>query len=284
MRYGFVMPSGDARTAAAMAQAVEAAGWDGFFVWEPVWGVDAWVCLTAAAMRTERIRLGTLLSPISRMRPWDLAGKAATLDNLSGGRVILSVGLGATDTGFAEFGEVTDRKTRAELMDEGLDIMTGLWQGQPFSYDGKHYAIRPTTFNVPPPPVQQPRIPIWVVGAWPRPKSMARVLKYDGILPTAIDANGARNANVDEVREIAKFVAERRPAGTPFDIVVEGVTPADDPARAADIVAPWADAGATWWIEALWTAPSGAEGVALIRDRIAAGPPFQHLPKSPGAL
>ncbi len=273
MRYGFVMPSGDARTAAEMAAAVEAAGWDGFFVWEPVWGIDAWVCLTAAAMRTERIRLGTLLSPVSRMRPWDLAGKAATLDNLSGGRVILSVGLGATDTGFAEFGEVTDRKTRAELMDEGLDIMSGLWRGQPFSYEGKHYTVRPTTFNVPPPPVQQPRIPIWVVGAWPRPKSMARVLKYDGILPTVMDANGPRQANLDEVREIAKFVAFRRPPGIPFDIVVEGVTPADDPAQAADIVAPWADAGATWWIEALWTAPSGEEGAEMIRRRIAAGPP-----------
>ncbi|MFN8485596.1 MAG: LLM class flavin-dependent oxidoreductase [Anaerolineae bacterium] len=273
MRYGFVMPNGDARRAADLAEAAEAAGWDGFFVWEPVWGVDAWVCLTAAAMRTARIRLGTLLSPLSRMRPWDLAGKAATLDNLSGGRVILSVGLGAPDTGFAEFGEVTDRTTRAELLDEGLDIMTGLWRGQPFSYQGRHYTIRPTTFNVPPPTVQQPRIPIWVVGAWPRPKSMARALRYDGILPTAIDANGARNANVDEVREIAAHVAAHRPAGEPFDIVVEGTTVAADPTQAAATVAPWAAAGATWWIEALWTAPADAEGDALVRGRIAAGPP-----------
>ncbi|MFN8473639.1 MAG: LLM class flavin-dependent oxidoreductase [Anaerolineae bacterium] len=273
MRYGFVMPSGDARRAAELAQAAEAAGWDGFFVWEPVWGVDAWVCLTAAAMRTERIRLGTLLSPISRMRPWDLAGKAATLDNLSGGRVILSIGLGAPDTGFAEFGEVTDRKTRAELMDEGLDIMTGLWRGQPFSYEGKHYTIQPTTFNVPPPPAQQPRIPIWVVGAWPRPRSMARVLKYDGILPTAVDAGGARNANLDEVREIAAYVAAHRPAGEPFDIVVEGTTPADDAAQAAAMVTPWAEEGATWWIEALWTAPADAEGNAMVRRRVDAGPP-----------
>ncbi len=119
MRYGFVLPNGDARVAAELAEVADRAGWDGFFVWEPVWGVDAWVSLTAAAMRTARIKLGTMLSPISRMRPWELAGKATTLDQLSGGRVILSVGLGAVDTGFAEFGEVTDRKTRAELMDEG---------------------------------------------------------------------------------------------------------------------------------------------------------------------
>src|SRR5215216_5126040 len=139
MQYGFVLPAGDARTAAEYARAAEQAGWDGFFVWEPVWGIDAWVSLTAAAMRTERIRLGTMLTPLSRMRPWKLASETATLDRLSNGRVILAVGLGAIDTGFAEFGEVTDRKTRAELLDEGLEILTGLWQGQPFSYDGKHY-------------------------------------------------------------------------------------------------------------------------------------------------
>src|SRR3990170_7309078 len=105
MKYGFVLPFGDARQAADLAAAAEQAGWDGFFVWEPVWGIDAWVCLTAAAMRTERIKLGTMLTPPSRMRPWKLASEAATLDNLSNGRVILAVGLGAVDTGFAEFGE-----------------------------------------------------------------------------------------------------------------------------------------------------------------------------------
>src|ERR671926_142111 len=133
MRYGFVFPRGDARTAADFAHEAEQAGWDGFFVWEPVWGIDAWVSLTAAAMRTDRIRLGTLLTPLSRMRPWKLASETATLDNLSNGRVILSVGLGAVDTGFEAFGEVTDRKTRAELLDEGLDILTGLWRRQPFT-------------------------------------------------------------------------------------------------------------------------------------------------------
>jgi len=104
MKYGFVFPGGDAPTAVEFAQEVEAAEWDGFFVWEPVWGVDSWVTLAAAAMRTKRIRLGTLLTPVSRRRPWKLAGETATLDHLSGGRVILSVGLGALDTGFEQFG------------------------------------------------------------------------------------------------------------------------------------------------------------------------------------
>jgi alkanesulfonate monooxygenase SsuD/methylene tetrahydromethanopterin reductase-like flavin-dependent oxidoreductase (luciferase family) len=126
VKYGFVLPYGDARTAADLAYEAEAAGWDGFFVWEPVWGHDAWILLTAAAMRTERIKLGTMLTPLSRMRPWKLASEAATLDNLSNGRVILTVGLGYVPSGFEAFGEVTDRKTRAELLDEGLNIITGL--------------------------------------------------------------------------------------------------------------------------------------------------------------
>src|SRR5438093_1093575 len=114
MQYGFVFPFQDARLAAEFARDAEAAGWDGIFVWEPVWGIDAWMQLTAAAMTTQRIRLGTMITPLSRMRPWELASKTVTLDRISNGRTILAVGLGAVDTGFAQVGEVTERKTRAE--------------------------------------------------------------------------------------------------------------------------------------------------------------------------
>ncbi len=273
MKYGFVLPHGDARTAAELAQTAEHAGWDGFFVWEPVWGIDAWVSLTAAAMRTERIRLGTMLSPMSRMRPWKLAGEAATLDNLSGGRVIISVGLGAIDTGFAAFGEETDRRTRAELLDEGLEIMTGLWQGQPFSYEGQHYHIEPTDFMPPPPPVQQPRIPIWVVGAWPRPKSMRRALKYDGLLPMVFDAEGRpKQAAPADVIQMRATIAVNREASTPFDIVVEGVTPSDAPEKASAIIGEWAEAGATWWIESMW-GENSMPTLDAVRQRVAQGPP-----------
>ena len=274
MRYGFVFPGGDARTAAELAREAERAGWDGFFVWEPVWGVDAWVSLTAAAMLTERIRLGTLLTPLSRMRPWKLASETATLDQLSNGRVILSVGLGATDTGFEAFGEVTDRKVRAELLDEGLDILTGLWRGQPFSYDGKHYTIRPTSFNPPPPPVQQPRIPIWVVGAWPRPRSLRRVLRYDGLLPTVAGEDGqGRQITPDDIRAMKTFVEVNRAETTPFDIIMEGETPGDDRERSAAIVRQWADAGVTWWIEAMWSANDKPDGMQAVRQRVQQGPP-----------
>lgn len=152
MKYGFVFPRGDARTAAEFAYQAEVSGWDGFFVWEPIWGIDAWASLAAATMLTERIRLGTMLSPISRMRPWKLASETATLDRLSNGRLILSVGLGAIDTGFNDFGEITDRKIRAELMDEGLEILTRLWNGKPFRRAGKHYKVEITEKGFNPPP------------------------------------------------------------------------------------------------------------------------------------
>lgn len=270
MQYGFVLPFGDARIAVEMAAAAEAAGWDGFFVWEPVWGVDAWVSLTAAAMRTERIRLGTMITPLSRMRPWKLASETATLDNLSNGRVILSVGLGALDTGFEAFGEVTDRKTRAELLDEGLEIVTGLWRGQPFLFDGKHYHIKESTFYPPPPPLQQPRIPIWVVGAWPRPRSMQRPMRYDGLLPAKMNASGSfETVTPADVAAMKAYITERRSAATPFDIVVEGKTPGDDRSAAAEQVRPYAQAGATWWLEAMW----GVESLGPVEDRIRQGPP-----------
>jgi alkanesulfonate monooxygenase SsuD/methylene tetrahydromethanopterin reductase-like flavin-dependent oxidoreductase (luciferase family) len=274
LQYGFVFPFADARLAAEFAHDAEQAGWDGFFVWEPVWGIDAWMQLTAAAMRTERIRLGTMITPLSRMRPWEMAGKTVTLDQLSNGRTILAVGLGAVDTGFAQVGEVTERKTRAELLDEGLDIVTGLWHGQPFAYAGKHYRLEPISFPAPPPPVQQPRIPIWVVGAWPRAKSMRRALRYDGLLPNVLTKSGKhRKLRPADVRAIKAYVKANRTEQTPFDIVVEGTTPGANGKQAATEVRKWTHAGATWWLEALWDANGKDGGEARVHKRITQGPP-----------
>ncbi len=271
MRFGFVLPGGDAAAVAEAAAAAESAGWDGIFVWEPVWGIDAWVALTAAAMRTERIRLGTMLTPLSRMRPWKLAGETATLDNLSGGRVILAVGLGAPSAGFEQFGEETDLRTRAELLDEGLEILTGLWRGLPFRFEGKHYRVdapdMPT--GAPPPPRQQPRIPIWVVGAWRRPKSMRRALRYEGIIPQVIGSDGDHEAvTPDVIRDVAAQLGRERPDAPGYDIVVEGAT---DPALGADRerIREWAEAGATWWTESMW---DGGDDPEAVMRRIEAGP------------
>lgn len=274
MNYGFILPGGDARDAADLARVAEEAGWDGFFVWEPVWGVDAWVSLTAAAMVTERIKLGTMLTPLSRMRPWKLASETATLDRLSGGRVILAVGLGAIDSGFAAFGEETDRKVRAELLDEGLEILTALWQGQPITYTGKHYQITPTPFRAAPPPAQPAGIPIWVVGAWPREKSMRRVVKYDGLLPGVFDPDGSqRSPTPAELAEITAYIAAHRTKDGPFDIIMEGETPGDDPAAAEAAIRPWIGTAVTWWLEGMWSQVDAPDGLSAVRRRLDLGPP-----------
>jgi alkanesulfonate monooxygenase SsuD/methylene tetrahydromethanopterin reductase-like flavin-dependent oxidoreductase (luciferase family) len=264
MRYGFVIPWADADAVGDLAAAAEEAGWDGIFVWEPVWGVDAWISLGVAAVRTSRVKLGTLLTPPSRRRPAELASQVATVDRLSGGRVILSVGLGAVDSGFDAFGEECDKRVRAELMDECLDVVTGLWAGQPFSYEGKHYRIAPTTFPTIGNTVQQPRPPIWCVGVLNRRKTMERALRWDGLLPQVIvDGNGEQAS----LEAVAKVRAEVDATGArPYDIVIEGNGSQHSPAA-------WADAGATWWIESMWDAVGQAEPALAILDRLRDGPP-----------
>ena len=274
MRYGFIVPKGDPRTVADLAREAEEAGWDGVFYWDGICvgemeTYDPWVVMAAMAMRTERVRLGAMLTPPARRRPWKLAREAATLDRLSDGRLVLPVGLGAVDDGgFGKVGEPTDRKTRAELLDEGLEILTGLWSGEPFSYEGEHYRLEEMTFL--PPPVQRPRVPIWVVGAWPSKKSMSRALRYDGLLAYTT----RREVTPEDIREMKDYVEENRGADTAFDIVWEGQTPDDDPGRAAEVVRPFAEAGATWWIESPWLPPNEPED---LRRRIEAGPPCVEL-------
>jgi alkanesulfonate monooxygenase SsuD/methylene tetrahydromethanopterin reductase-like flavin-dependent oxidoreductase (luciferase family) len=194
--------------------------------------------------------------------------------------VILSVGLGAVDTGFANFGEVTDLKKRAELLDEGLDIFFGLWKGQPFSYRGTHYTLRETNFYPPSPPLQQasrpgqPRIPVWVVGVWPKMKSMRRVARCDGLIPSAADVQGQMGQPAPDVlRAMVDWLCENRAGAAPFDVIVEGITPGDDASKAADLVRPYAEAGATWWIEAMWGAMDQPDGAEQVFARIRQGPP-----------
>lgn len=265
MQFGFVVPWGDAADVGELAATAEAAGWDALFVWEGLYGVDAWVSLAIAATRTSTIRLGTMLTPVSRRKPWELAGQVATVDRLSGGRVILTVGLGAIDSGFDAFGEITDRRERAELLDEGLEVMEGLWNGQPFRYDGTHYRLAPTDFPAIGHTVQRPRPPIWCVGALGRPKSMARAVRLDGLVPQVLGAQGARQATLDELG--AALVGVRAAVGErPFEVVVEGNDAEHSPAA-------WADAGATWWVESMWGAMSEADPVGAAMDRLRQGPP-----------
>jgi alkanesulfonate monooxygenase SsuD/methylene tetrahydromethanopterin reductase-like flavin-dependent oxidoreductase (luciferase family) len=268
VNYGFIVTGGDPRTVAELAREAEEAGWDGVFYWDGISlgameTYDPWVVMAAMAMRTERVRIGAMLTPPARRRPWKLARETMTLDHLSGGRLVLPVGLGAVDDGgFGKVGEPTDRKVRARLLDESLEILTGLWSGEPFSYEGEHYRLEEMTFL--PRPVQRPRIPIWVVGAWPRKKSMDRALRYDGVL--AYTTRG--EVTPEDIREIKRYVEESREGESPFDIVWEGETPGDDPGLAASIVGPFAEAGVTWWIESPWSLAGEA-----LRVRIEQGPP-----------
>jgi alkanesulfonate monooxygenase SsuD/methylene tetrahydromethanopterin reductase-like flavin-dependent oxidoreductase (luciferase family) len=261
MRFGFVIPWADADEVGDLAAAAEESGWDGIFVWEPVWGVDAWISLAVAAVRTSRIRLGTLLTPPSRRRPAELASQVATVDRLSGGRVTLSVGLGALDSGFEAFGEQCDKRVRAELMDECLDIVTGLWAGQPFAYAGKHYTISPTTFPTIGSTVQQPHPPIWCVGVLNRPRTMIRALRWNGLLPQVMVDGKGESASLEAVAKVRAEIGDR-----PYDIVIEGNGSEHSPAA-------WADAGATWWIESMWDAMGRAEPVLVALDRLRDGPP-----------
>ncbi len=273
MQYGITLPTSvDARTLAELAHEAEEIGWDGIFYWDIIWGNDPWVALAAVAMRTERIRMGTMLTPLSRRRPWKLASEAVTLDHLSNGRLILPVGLGAPETGFDKVGEEVDRKKRAKMLDEGLDILNGLWSGQPFSYNGEHFHVEDVTFS--PTPVQSPRIPIWVVGAWPRMKSMQRVLRYDGVIPTKKNADGSFDELTPaDLSAMKAFIDEQRSLTTPFDIVMEGETPGDDAEKGTAIVRPLMEAGLTWWLEAVWGSPEKQGGLEGMRKRIRQGPP-----------
>ena len=279
MRYAITLPNMnyDAQVIADLAVDAEEAGWDGAFVWDCInmgnsSAHDPWMILAAIAARTRRIRLGTLITPLSRRRPWKVARETVTLDHLSNGRFILPVGLGETsDGGFSGVGEELDRKKRAQMLDESLDIIDGLWSGAPFSYNGEHYHIKEMTFL--PKPVQVPRIPIWVVGAWPRKKSMQRVLRYDGILPSKMNQDGSfADMTPDDLRAMKAFIEEQRTLVTPFDIVTEGETPGDDAEKAASIVQPLAEAGVTWWLEAVWQTPERERGAEGMRRRIMQGP------------
>jgi len=279
MHYGFVLSGGDIWTMPEMAAEAEAAGWDGVFIpdcisidtptFPPEPTYDPWIILALMAVRTQRVRLGPMLAAITRRRPWKLARETMTLDQLSHGRLVLPVGLGAAsdDAGFYKVGEEMTTKGRAQLMDECLNILQGAWRGELFSHDGEHYHVQ--TMKLLPPAVQQPRIPIWVVGAWPRQKSMQRVLRWDGIIPQKMDGSDTP-MTPDDIRAIKAYIKANRKLPTPFDIIWEGETSGDDPEWAAAMVRPWKDAGITWWMEAHWNATSLEE----IHDRIRQGPPL----------
>ena len=250
MNFGFVLPGGSASRQLELAILAEQCGWDGVFVWEAAYGVDAWGLLSAMAARTDRVKLGTMLTPLPWRRPWKVASQVLTLDQLSNGRAILAVGLGAVDNFLGNTGEELDRKARAAMMDEGIDLIKGLWRGE-LVYGGTHYQMDisgRTDLAETAQPVQA-NIPIWVVGAWPRGKSMMRVLRCNGVLPAVMRDGQFSETTPDDARAILAWLRERGGAGEGFDLVVEGETEPGKPDQAREKIGPLADAGATWWLE-----------------------------------
>jgi probable F420-dependent oxidoreductase len=275
MRFGIHVPNfgdfHDPRATAALAQEAEANGWDGFFLWDHVqYGrttyhptVDPWITLAAIAMATQRIRLGPLVTPLPRRRPWKLARETVSLDHLSAGRLILGVGLGfPPDAEYEYFGEDPDPRVRAEKLDEGLEVLTGLWSGKPFEFAGRHYTVKRTRFR--PTPVQQPRIPIWVAGYWEKSRApFRRAARWDGVCPGQVKTPA-------DLRAMHDYIAQHRTGDGPFDIVRFAAIPSGSAAEVAAKLEPWAESGVTWWIAGVTGKPGAFQA---IRERVMQGPP-----------
>lgn len=257
LKAGVALPYLGARSIARLARAAEQAGWDGVYVGDAIWCEDPMIGLAAAAMVTNRIRLGTMIIPAPLRRPWKIASESIALEHLSGGRLTLGLGAGAVWMGWQAFpDEPTEKRVRAEMLDETIEILDLLYQRKPFDYAGKHYQLKLTLLDegyYPPKPLQQPRIPLWVVGIWHRMKSMQRVLKADGLLPQKMSAAGEyETVTPEDLRAMKAYIETNRTRTTPFDFVVEGKTGEMSTGEAQDKLGAWAEAGATWWIEGLW--------------------------------
>jgi alkanesulfonate monooxygenase SsuD/methylene tetrahydromethanopterin reductase-like flavin-dependent oxidoreductase (luciferase family) len=266
---------------AEVARRAEEAGWDALLVWDHVVGekglrweiADPWILLTAAALATARIRLGTAITPVARRRPSKLAREVATLDRLTGGRMVLGAGLGAPVADeYGSFGDTTDARVLAERLDEGLHALDLLWSGEPVTYRGNHVTIDDVVFR--PTPVQRPRVPVWIGGIWPNKAPMRRAARWDGAIPAMADFATGRPPDVSEVRDMVAFLracrAEDGRADQPFDIVIGGTSPAGP--AGSDLAGPLAAVGATGWVERMpWGDDLGRAGPVV--RRIEQGPP-----------
>jgi len=268
LRSGLFVPPfdelADPVVVASLAAEAEEAGWHGFFVWdqvrwrEPVLDVaDPWITLAAVATATEAIRLGPMVTPLARRRPAKVARETATLDVLSGGRLTLGVGLGS-DRFASEYsitGEELDDRRRAEMLDESLEILAAAWSGEPVRHRGDHYTVDGMRFL--PRPVQRPAVPVWVAGLYGAARPLRRAARHQGFFPVNLE-------HPDQLTELTAQVAARRAeagidAAVPYDVIA-ALPPDRDPA-------PYAAAGATWWVVELPTEPTTVDAVrGVIHD------------------
>ncbi len=261
MKYGVYLPNfgpyADAAAAAELAALAEQAGWDGVFVCDHIArpeGVlptaDPWIMLAAIAAATTSVRLGALVTPLARRRPWNVAREVTSLDHLSAGRMVAGVGLGISlGPEFSDFGEESDPRVRGDLLDEGLEIMRAAWTGDPVHHDGSHYRLNGVTFL--PTPVQAD-VPVWVATERVRGRPVRRAAACDGVFPVGLSP--------DQGAQLLAEVASLRGGSTDgYDLVALGY----------DDAAAWEQVGGTWWLRLLnWYRP-----LTHGRRAIVAGPP-----------
>ena len=222
----------DPRLVGDLAAEAEAAGWDGFFVWDHLlYGdrvteiADPWTCCAVVAMRTERMVFGPMVTPLPRRRPQVLARQASSLSVLSGGRFVLGLGLGDDWVGeFSAFGDEADPKVRGAMLDEGLAVLTGLLGGETVDVAGEHHAAHGVRFR------PAPAVPVWLAGRYGNRAPLRRAARHDGFFVIGLD--GPKDLDV----VVADLESHEPAAG--FDVVVD-LQPEQDPA-------PWLDRGASW--------------------------------------
>ncbi|MDG4832493.1 LLM class flavin-dependent oxidoreductase [Solwaraspora sp. WMMD1047] len=251
----------DPRVVARLAADAEEAGWDGCFVWDQLsWRApvrplaDPWITLAAVATATERLRLGPMVSPLPRRRPTKVARETATLDRLSGGRLILGAGIGSDQYGaeLSRTGEQLDDRRRGGMLDESLAILAAAWSGEPVHHHGEHYLVDDIRFL--PRPVGRPGVPVWAAGFPGNIRPIRRAARLNGFFPANLE-------HPDQLAEIAATITDLRTGATgPYDIAIG--LPFDADPR------PYAAAGATWWL------PEFEPGVALdtVRGVLRDGP------------
>lgn len=277
MRYGVVVANlgtyADPRQAVRLARTAEDAGWESFFVWDHlgfVWGApsgDPWVILSAVAASTQRLRLGTDISPLARRRPQVVANALATLDHLSDGRVVFGAGLGGVPREFAAFGDPGDAKERAAMLDEGLMLLDRLLSGEEVTHHG-YYTVEGITLA--PPPVQRPRVPVWIGGE--APPALRRAARWDGWLASATNLDGTvgMSKSPERIGAMVKYILRHRTADTPFDVAVDGYSEPGD----ATLSRAYAAAGATWWLENIHDRRGTPDEMLA---RVEAGPPEEQV-------
>ena len=274
MRYGIVTANlgeyADPRVAVRLARAAEAAGWEAFFVWDHLGFVrgtpsgDPWVILSAVAASTMRLQLGLAVTPLARRRPQVVANAMASLDLLSGGRVVFGAGLGGVPEEFTAFGEPGDPKERAAMLDEGLGILDGLWSGETVAHRGPRYSVR--GISLAPRPLQHPRIPIWIGGEGA--PALRRAARWDGWLAPATSRDGAPTMakSPGRIGEMVAMIRRHRTTDLPFDVAIDGYSEAGEPG----LPCAYGAAGVTWWLESIHDVRGPLDEMMA---RVKAGPP-----------